>query len=41
VGAPVQIERRNRSRWTFDADTTRRIVRENASNLDPKAAERE
>jgi hypothetical protein len=30
-----------RSRWTFDADTTRCVVRENASNLDPKAAERE
>jgi Uncharacterized protein conserved in bacteria (DUF2188) len=31
----------NRWRWMFDVDTTRRVVRENASNLDPKAAERE
>jgi hypothetical protein len=30
-----------RCHWTFDADTTRRIVSENANNLDPKAAERE
>ena len=30
-----------RCRRTFDADTTRRIVIENANNLDPKAAERE
>lgn len=30
-----------RCRWTFDADTTRRIGSENANNLDPKTAERE